>query len=144
MFMGLRREEAAPILEILAQDAGNIPANCQWGCSCATTTATARDGHRRGTATTVRGVRKDPRMKLNVGIRRRLAPLMDGGRDEIELLPSRCSSACGLARPVLRDEIRDGRQRLLGDRRRAHADAVDRRRNGGFSRADFAQLYLRR
>ncbi len=69
---------------------------------------------------------KDPRMKLNVGIRRRLAPLLDNGRDEIELLTAILFSLPGSARPLLRGRDRHGRQRLpRRPRRRPHADAVD-------------------
>ena len=71
---------------------------------------------------------KDPRMKINVGIRRRLAPLLDNGRDEIELMHAILFSLPGLAGPLLRRRDRDGRQRLpRRPRRRAHADAVDGR-----------------
>ena len=71
---------------------------------------------------------KDPRMKINLGIRRRLAPLLDNGRDEMELMHAILFSLPGLAGPLLRRRDRDGRQRLpRRPRRRAHADAVDRR-----------------
>ena len=71
---------------------------------------------------------KDPRMKLNLGIRRRLAPLLDNGRDEIELMHAILFSLPGLAGPLLRRRDRDGRQHLpRRPRRRAHADAVDGR-----------------
>ena len=71
---------------------------------------------------------KDPRMKINVGIRRRLAPLLDNGRDEIELLHAILFSLPGSPVLYYGDEIVDGRQRLpRRPRRRAHADAVDRR-----------------
>ena len=86
---------------------------------------------------------KDPRMKLNLGIRRRLAPLLDGGRDEIELHARDPVLAPRLAGPLLRRRDRDGRQRLpRRPRRRAHADAVDAATATAASRrADFAQLY---
>ena len=71
---------------------------------------------------------KDPRMKLNLGIRRRLAPLLDNGRDEIELMTAILFSLPGSPGPLLRRRDRDGRQRLpRRPRRRAHADAVDGR-----------------
>ena len=67
-------------------------------------------------------------MKINVGIRRRLAPLLDNGRDEIELMHAILFSLPGSPGPLLRRRDRDGRQRLpRRPRRRAHADAVDRR-----------------
>ena len=71
---------------------------------------------------------KDPRMKLNLGIRRRLAPLLDNGRDEIELMHAILFSLPGAPGPLLRRRDRDGRQHLpRRPRRRAHADAVDGR-----------------
>ena len=71
---------------------------------------------------------KDPRMKLNLGIRRRLAPLLDGGRPEIELMHAILFSLPGSPGPLLRGRDHDGRQRLpRRSRRRADADAVDER-----------------
>ena len=71
---------------------------------------------------------KDPRMRLNLGIRRRLAPLLDNGRDEIELLHRDPLLAAGQPGPLLRRRDRHGRQHLpRRPRRRAHADAVDGR-----------------
>ena len=79
---------------------------------------------------------KDPRMRINVGIRRRLAPLLDNGRDEMELLHALLFSLPGTPGPVLRRRDRHGRQHLpRRPRRRAHADAVDRRPQRAASRA---------
>ena len=128
MFMALRREDATPILEILDRTPA-IPDNCQWGLflrnhdelTLEMVTDEERDYMYAEYA-------KDPRMKLNLGIRRRLAPLLDNGRDEIELLHGDPVQPAGLAGPLLRRRDRDGRQRLpRRPRRRAHADAVDRR-----------------
>ncbi len=67
-------------------------------------------------------------MKLNLGIRRRLAPLLDNGRDEIELAARDPLLAARAPDPLLRRRDRDGRQRLpRRPRRRPHADAVDGR-----------------
>ena len=82
MFMALRREDATPIYEILDQTPA-IPDNCQWGLflrnhdelTLEMVTDEERDYMYAEYA-------KDPRMKLNLGIRRRLAPLLDGGLDE--------------------------------------------------------------
>ena len=85
---------------------------------------------------------KDPRMKINVGIRRRLAPLLDAGRDEIELLHAILFSLPGSPVLYYGDEIMMGDNVYLGDRDGVRTPMqwnVDR--NGGFSRADFAQLY---
>ena len=128
MFMAVRREEAAPIYEILEQTP-EIPESCQWGLflrnhdelTLEMVTDEERDYMYSEYA-------KDPRMKLNLGIRRRLAPLLDNGRDEIELMTAILFSLPGLPGPLLRRRDRDGRQRLpRRPRRRAHADAVDRR-----------------
>jgi len=86
MFMSLRREDATPIYEILDRTP-TIPDNCQWGLflrnhdelTLEMVTDEERDYMYSEYA-------KDPRMKLNLGIRRRLAPLLDAGRDEAELL----------------------------------------------------------
>jgi maltose alpha-D-glucosyltransferase/alpha-amylase len=142
MFMALRREEATPILEILAQTP-HIPANCQWGLflrnhdelTLEMVTDEERDYMYAEYA-------KDPRMKLNVGIRRRLAPLMDGGRDEIELLHAMLFSLPGSPVLYYGDEIAMGDNVYLGDRDGVRTPMQwTGDRNGGFSRADFAQLY---
>jgi maltose alpha-D-glucosyltransferase/alpha-amylase len=85
----------------------------------------------------------DPRMRLNLGIRRRLAPLLDNGRDEIELMHAILFSLPGSPVLYYGDEIGMGDNVYLGDRdgvRTPMQWTMDR--NGGFSRADFAQLYL--
>ena len=142
MFMALRREEATPILEILAQTP-HIPVNCQWGLflrnhdelTLEMVTDEERDYMYAEYA-------KDPRMKLNVGIRRRLAPLMDGGRDEIELLHAMLFSLPGSPVLYYGDEIAMGDNVYLGDRDGVRTPMQwTGDRNGGFSRADFAQLY---
>ena len=128
MFMALRREEAHPIVEILDRTPP-IPEHCQWGLflrnhdelTLEMVTDEERDYMYAEYA-------MDPRMKLNLGIRRRLAPLLDGGRDEIELMHAILFSLPGLAGALLRRRDRDGRQRLpRRPRRRPHADAVDGR-----------------
>jgi maltose alpha-D-glucosyltransferase/alpha-amylase len=142
MFMALRREEAAPILEILRQTP-DIPDNCQWGLflrnhdelTLEMVTDEERDYMYSEYA-------KDPRMKLNVGIRRRLAPLLDGGRAEIELMTAILFSLPGSPVLYYGDEIAMGDNVYLGDRDGVRTPMQwTQDRNGGFSRADFAQLY---
>jgi maltose alpha-D-glucosyltransferase/alpha-amylase len=85
---------------------------------------------------------KDPRMKLNLGIRRRLAPLLDNGRDEIELMTAILFSLPGSPVLYYGDEIAMGDNIYLGDRDGVRTPMQwTGDRNGGFSRADFAQLY---
>jgi maltose alpha-D-glucosyltransferase / alpha-amylase len=143
MFMALRREEARPILEILERTPP-IPDNCQWGLflrnhdelTLEMVTDEERDYMYAEYA-------KDPRMRINLGIRRRLAPLLDNGRDEIELMHAVLFSLPGSPVLYYGDEIGMGDNVYLGDRdgvRTPMQWTIDR--NGGFSRADFAQLYL--
>jgi maltose alpha-D-glucosyltransferase / alpha-amylase len=142
MFMALRREEANPIYEILRQTP-DIPHNCQWGLflrnhdelTLEMVTDEERDYMYGEYA-------KDPRMKINVGIRRRLAPLLDGGRDEIELMHAILFSLPGSPVLYYGDEIMMGDNVYLGDRDGVRTPMQwTGDRNGGFSRADFAQLY---
>jgi len=142
MFMSLRREDATPILEILDRTPP-IPDNCQWGLflrnhdelTLEMVTDEERDYMYAEYA-------KDPRMKLNLGIRRRLAPLLDNGRDEIELMTAILFSLPGSPVLYYGDEIAMGDNFYLGDRDGVRTPMQwTGDRNGGFSRADFAQLY---
>src|SRR4051794_22578991 len=142
MFMSLRREDATPILEILDRTPP-IPENCQWGLflrnhdelTLEMVTDEERDYMYGEYA-------KDPRMKINLGIRRRLAPLLDNGRDEMELLHAILFSLPGSPVLYYGDEIAMGDNVYLGDRDGVRTPMQwTGDRNGGFSRADFAQLY---
>jgi maltose alpha-D-glucosyltransferase / alpha-amylase len=143
MFMALRREDATPMYEILERTPA-IPENCQWGLFLRNhdelTLEMVADDER---DYMYAEYAKDPRMKLNLGIRRRLAPLLDNGRDEIELMHAILFSLPGSPVLYYGDEIGMGDNVFLGDR-----DGVRTPmhwtgdRNGGFSMADFAQLYL--
>jgi maltose alpha-D-glucosyltransferase/alpha-amylase len=142
MFMAVRREEATPIYEIL-ENTPEIPANCQWGLFLRNhdelTLEMVTDEERDYMYTEYA---KDPRMKLNLGIRRRLAPLLDNSRDDIELMTAIQFSLPGSPVLYYGDEIAMGDNVFLGDRdgvRTPMQWTPDR--NGGFSRADFAQLY---
>src|ERR1700730_914694 len=86
---------------------------------------------------------KDPRMKINLGIRRRLAPLLDNGRDEIELMHAILFSLPGSPVLYYGDEIGMGDNIYLGDRDSVRTPMQwSPDRDAVFSRADFAQLYL--
>src|SRR4026207_34506 len=85
----------------------------------------------------------DRMRKLTRGIRRRLAPLLDGGRDEIELMHAILFSLPGTPVLYYGDEIGMGDNVYLGDRDGVRTPMQwTGDRNGGFSRADFAQLFL--
>jgi maltose alpha-D-glucosyltransferase / alpha-amylase len=142
MFMAVRREQATPIYEILERTPP-IPDTCQWGLflrnhdelTLEMVTDEERDYMYSEYA-------KDPRMKLNLGIRRRLAPLLDNGRDEIELMTAILFSLPGSPVLYYGDEIAMGDNVFLGDRDGVRTPMQwTGDRNGGFSRADFAQLY---
>jgi maltose alpha-D-glucosyltransferase / alpha-amylase len=143
MFMGLRREEAEPMIEILDLTPP-IPEGAQWGLflrnhdelTLEMVTDEERDYMYAEYA-------KDPRMKLNLGIRRRLATLLDGGRDEIELMHAILFSLPGSPVLYYGDEIGMGDNVYLGDRDGVRTPMQwTGDRNGGFSRSDFARLFL--
>jgi maltose alpha-D-glucosyltransferase/alpha-amylase len=142
MFMALRRAQRHPITEILAQTP-EVPEGCQWGIflrnhdelTLEMVTDEERDYMWSEYA-------KDPRMKLNIGIRRRLAPLVDNDRRVMELFHAMLFSLPGSPILYYGDEIGMGDNIFLGDRdgvRTPMQWSPDR--NAGFSRADFAQLY---
>jgi len=143
LFMAVRREQRYPITEILAQTP-DIPEGCQWGMflrnhdelTLEMVTDDERDYMYAEYA-------KDPRMKRNLGIGRRLAPLVDNDRRVAELLHSILFSMPGSPVLYYGDELMMGDNIYLGDRdgvRTPMQWTPDR--NAGFSRADFAQLYL--
>jgi maltose alpha-D-glucosyltransferase/alpha-amylase len=143
MFMALRREQRYPITEILAQTP-DIPDGAQWGIFLRNhdelTLEMVTDDDRDYMWAEYAG---DPRMKLNLGIRRRLFPLIDNDLRKAELLHSLLFSLPGSPIMYYGDEIGMGDNIYLGDRdgvRTPMQWTPDR--NGGFSRADFARLYL--
>jgi maltose alpha-D-glucosyltransferase/alpha-amylase len=86
---------------------------------------------------------KDPRMKRHMGIGRRLAPLLDNDRRTAELLYALLLSMPGSPVIYYGDELMMGDNIYLGDRDSVRTPMQwSPDRNGGFSKADFAQLYL--
>jgi maltose alpha-D-glucosyltransferase / alpha-amylase len=144
MFMGLRREQRYPITEILERTPAIPVSGGQWGIflrnhdelTLEMVTDDERDYMWGEYA-------KDPRMKLNLGIRRRLAPLLNNGRRQMELFYGLLLSLPGTPIIYYGDEIGMGDNIYLGDRDGVRTPMQwSGDRNGGFSRADFAQLYL--
>ena len=142
MFMALRQEERHPIVEIMNQTP-EIPENCQWAIflrnhdelTLEMVTDEERDYMYTQYAT-------DPQMRINVGIRRRLAPLMENSRPRIELMNSMLFTMPGTPIIYYGDEIAMGDNVYLGDRNGVRTPMQwSSDRNAGFSRADPARLF---
>ena len=142
IYMAIAQEDRFPITDILRQTP-DIPNNCQW--------ALFLRNHDELTLEMVTDVERDylwstyandPRARINVGIRRRLAPLMDNDRRKIELMNSLLLSFPGTPIIYYGDEIGMGDNIYLGDRNGVRTPMQwTPDRNGGFSRADPARLY---
>ncbi|MGE5813782.1 MAG: maltose alpha-D-glucosyltransferase [Acidobacteriota bacterium] len=142
MFMALRQEDRHPISEILRQTP-EIPENCQWALflrnhdelTLEMVTDEERDYLYQAYAA-------DGQMRINVGIRRRLAPLLENSRRRIELLTSLLFSFPGTPVLYYGDEIGMGDNVYLGDRNGVRTPMQwTGDRNAGFSKADPARLY---
>jgi maltose alpha-D-glucosyltransferase / alpha-amylase len=143
IFMAVRRESRYPISEILAQTP-KLPEKAQWGIflrnhdelTLESVTEEERDYMHAEYAT-------DPRMRAYLGIRRRLAPLLENDRDQIELFTALLLSLPGSPVLYYGDEIGMGDNIWLGDRdgvRTPMQWTPDR--NAGFSDCDPGRLYL--
>jgi len=143
LYYSLREEKAAPIIDVLA-NTPQIPTGGQWG--------TFLRNHDELTLEMVTPEERvamygwyapDPRMRANVGVRRRLAPLLDNSRPELELIHALLLSLPGSPCLYYGDEIGMGDNIWLNDR-----DAVrtpmqwSPDRNSGFSSVDPGKLYL--
>ena len=143
IYMALRQEDRLPITDIMAQTPP-IPESCQWGLFLR--------NHDELTLEMVSHEERDymyfaysadPRMRVNVGIRRRLAPLLDNNPRRIELLNSLLLSFPGTPILYYGDEIGMGDNIYLGDRNGVRTPMQwTSDRNAGFSRCDPARLYF--
>ncbi len=142
LFLALRREDRVPIVDIIEQTP-SIPAKCQWGMflrnhdelTLEMVTNEERDYMYHEFVT-------DPHMRLNVGIRRRLAPLLGNGRRQMELMNSLLLTLPGSPFIYYGDELGMGDNIYLGDRNGVRTPMQwNGDRNAGFSRADTAKLY---
>ncbi|HEY7293153.1 MAG TPA: maltose alpha-D-glucosyltransferase [Vicinamibacterales bacterium] len=136
LFLALEQERAAPIVDIIARTA-EVPAGCQWALflrnhdelTLSAVTADERE-------VLLNAYAPDPRMRLNKGIRRRLAPLMGNDRARLDLAHALLLALPGTPVLYYGDEIGMGDNVALGDREGLRtpmqwSDAA----NGGFSRA---------
>jgi maltose alpha-D-glucosyltransferase/alpha-amylase len=142
LFMGIRMEDRYPIVDIMAQTPP-IPANAQWALflrnhdelTLEMVTDEERDYMYRVYA-------HDPQMRINLGIRRRLAPLLGNHRRRIELMNGLLFSLPGAPVIYYGDELGMGDNIYLGDRNGVRTPmqwSADR--NAGFSSANRQQLY---
>ena len=143
MYMALAQEDRHPITDIIRQTP-EIPSNCQWGIFLRNhdelTLEMVTDRERDYLWETYAS---DKRARINMGIRRRLAPLMQNDRRKIELLNSLLLSMPGTPILYYGDEIGMGDNYYLGDRdgvRTPMQWSPDR--NAGFSTAVPQRLYL--
>ncbi len=143
LFMSLRMEDSFPIIDIL-QQTPRIPDNCQWALflrnhdelTLEMMTDEDRDYMYRVYA-------QDPQARINLGIRRRLAPLLNNNRRKIELLNSLLLSLPGTPVLYYGDEIGMGDNIYLGDRNGVRTPMQwSSDRNAGFSRANPQKLFL--
>jgi maltose alpha-D-glucosyltransferase/alpha-amylase len=143
LFMANRMEDSFPIVNILEQTPA-IPANCQW--------ATFLRNHDELTLEMVReeerdymyrAYARDPEMRINLGIRRRLAPLVENDRRRIELMNALLFSLPGTPVIYYGDEIGMGENLSLGDRDGVRTPMQwDAGKNAGFSDAEEDRLFL--
>jgi maltose alpha-D-glucosyltransferase/alpha-amylase len=143
MFMALRLEDRKPLIDIIERTP-NIPESCQWGLFLR--------NHDELTLEMVTDLERqymwdeyaqDPRARINLGIRRRLAPLLDGDRRRIELMLGLLMSLPGSPILYYGDEIGMGDNVYLGDRNSVRTPMQwTGGFNAGFSSADPERLWL--
>jgi maltose alpha-D-glucosyltransferase / alpha-amylase len=143
MFMALQTEDRYPITDIFDQTP-EIPANCQWAMFLRNhdelTLEMVTDEER---DYMYKVYVKDPRARINLGIRHRLAPLMGNNRKKIELLNYLLFSMPGTPVLYYGDEIGMGDNFYLGDRNGVRTPMQwSSDRNAGFSEANPQRLYL--
>jgi maltose alpha-D-glucosyltransferase / alpha-amylase len=143
LFMAIRMEDRFPIVDIV-QQTPSIPDTCQWATflrnhdelTLATVTDEERDYMYRIYAS-------DPAARFNLGIRRRLAPLLNNDRKKIELMDALLFSLPGTPVIYYGDEIGMGDNFYLGDRNGVRTPMQwSPERNAGFSKANPQKLFL--
>src|SRR6202790_2386510 len=143
MFMPLRLEDRKPLIDIIERTP-SIPDSCQWGIFLRNhdelTLEMVTESERQYMWDEYA---KDPRARINLGIRRRLAPLMEGDRRRIELMSALLMSLPGSPILYYGDEIGMGDNVYLGDRNSVRTPMQwNGGFNAGFSTADPERLWL--
>ncbi|HUG22405.1 maltose alpha-D-glucosyltransferase [Piscinibacter sp.] len=143
IYMAIAQEDRFPVVEIM-QQTPEIPESCQWAIflrnhdelTLEMVTSKERDYMYNTYAA-------DPRARINLGIRRRLAPLMENDMDRIKLMNSLLLSMPGSPIIYYGDEIGMGDNVFIGDRNGVRTPMQwSPDRNAGFSRTDPQRLYL--
>jgi maltose alpha-D-glucosyltransferase/alpha-amylase len=143
MYMAIAQEDRFPVVEIIAQTP-EIPPSCQWAIFLRNhdelTLEMVTSKERDYMYTTYAA---DPRARINLGIRRRLAPLLDNDMDRVKLMNSLLLSMPGSPIIYYGDELGMGDNVFVGDRNGVRTPMQwSPDRNAGFSRADPQRLYL--
>src|SRR3970282_1731826 len=143
IYMAIAQEDRHPVVEIM-QQTPEIPDNAQWAIflrnhdelTLEMVTSKERDYMYRMYAA-------DPRARINLGIRRRLAPLMENDRERIKLMNSLLLSMSGSPVIYFGEQISSGNNIFLGGRNGVRTPMQwSPDRNAGFSRADPQRLFL--
>ncbi|MDR3617502.1 MAG: maltose alpha-D-glucosyltransferase [Candidatus Obscuribacterales bacterium] len=142
LYLALHQQDSRAIIDIMARTPA-IPEQCQWAMFLRNhdelTLEMVTDDER---AYMYAAYAEEPRMKINVGIRRRLAPLLKYSRPRIELMNGLVLSLLGTPILYYGDEIGMGDNIQLWDRNGVRTPMQwNCDRNGGFSKAPFANLY---
>jgi maltose alpha-D-glucosyltransferase/alpha-amylase len=142
LFLAIQKEDASPLTEVIERSF-ELPDNCQWVMFLRNhdelTLEMIADDDR---TYLWEHFAADPLMRLNLGIRRRLWPLMSGGRRQVELLHGLILSLPGCAVLYYGDEIEMGDNHRLGDRMGVRTPMQwSAEPNAGFSVADPSKLY---
>ncbi len=143
IYMAIAQEDRYPITEIM-QQTPDVPDSCQWAIFLRNhdelTLEMVTSKERDYMYTTYAA---DVRARINLGIRRRLAPLMENDHDRIKLMNSLLLSMPGSPILYYGDEIGMGDNVFIGDRNGVRTPMQwSPDRNAGFSRADPQRLYL--
>ena len=144
LFLSLRREDARPVIDILKRQPP-LPNACQWAMFLRNHDELTLEKLDPGDREYLWDqFAEDRGARLNLGIRRRLSPLLEGGRRQMELLHALILSLPGCAVLYYGDEIGMGDDRHLGDRMGVRTPMQwSTAPNAGFSAADPARLYAR-
>ncbi|MGE0159539.1 MAG: maltose alpha-D-glucosyltransferase [Gemmatimonadales bacterium] len=142
LFLAIQKEDSTPLIDVIERSF-ELPDDCQWVMFLRNHDELTLEMMADDDRTYLwEHFAADPMMRLNLGIRRRLWPLMSGGRRQVELLHGLILSLPGCAVLYYGDEIEMGDNHRLGDRMGVRTPMQwSAEANAGFSTADASQLY---